>query len=131
MSEYQPGTCNIGATERRRRRWFGITGFVLAGALAGVVLYAQLDPLLALLSFAMFFPGFLGLLQDRTSFCAAYAIREQYDFTGSGGETGAVRDKSAVPKDRVQAAKLVLGATLGAAVLTGWTYAVVAVVLAS
>lgn len=131
MSEYQPGTCNIGARERRRRRWLGITGFVLALGLAGVVVYAELDPILALGSFALFFPGFLGLLQDRTSFCAAYAVREQYDFSGSGGDRGAVRDKSAVPKDRVQAVKLVLSATLGAAVLSGATYTIVRVVLAS
>ena len=123
MSEYKPGACNIGARERRRRRWLGLTGFVLAVAYVATVIYAGLPPILLLGAFALLVPGFLGVLQDRASFCAAFAVQEQYDFSGSGGDSGQVRDKSAVPKDRVQATKLVLGAVLGAAVTTGALYA--------
>jgi hypothetical protein len=130
MAEYEPGVCNIGARERRRRRWLGITGFVMAGAYLASVVYADLPAVLALGTFAFLLPGFLGVLQDRASFCAAFAITEQYDFSGSGGDSGTVRDKSAVPKDRVQATKLVVGATLGAAVTTGACFAVATVLLA-
>lgn len=129
MSEYQPGACNIGARERRRRRWVGITGFVLAAAFVAAAVYAELPPLALLGVFVFLVPGFLGVLQDRTAFCAGFAVKERYDFSGSDGDAGAVRDKSAVPKDRVQATKMVLAAVLGAAVVTGAVYAVARVAL--
>lgn len=131
MSEYEPGACNIGARERRRRRWLGVTGFVLAAAYVATVVYAELPAVLALGTFTFLLPGFLGLLQDQASFCAAFAVTERYDFSGSGGDSGAVRDKSAVPKDRLRATKLVLGAILGAAVTTGACYAVAKIVVAT
>ena len=131
MTEYEPGVCNIGARERRRRRWLGVTGFVLAAAYVGVVLYVELPAVVLLGTVAFLFPGFMGVLQDRAAFCAGFAVREQYDFTGSGGDAGSVRDKSAVPKDRVNAAKQVLAAVLGSLVLTGAVYAFGQVLLAS
>lgn len=124
MAEYQPGVRNIGASERRRRRWVGITGFILAAAYVTSVFYAELPSLLLLPVFFLLVPGFLGVLQDLSSFSASYAVREQYDFSGSGGDAGDVRDKSAVPKDRVRATKLVLASLLGSAVVTGAIYAV-------
>lgn len=131
MVQYEPGVCNIGARERRRRRWLGVTGFVLAAVYVAVVLYAELPAVLLLGAFAFLLPGFMGVLQDRAKFCAGFAVREQYDFSGSGGESGFVRDKSAVPKDRVNATKQVLAAVLGSLVLTGAVFAAGQVLLAS
>lgn len=39
MAEYQPGVCNVGGVERRKRYAFGVAGFVVAAA-AVVAVYA-------------------------------------------------------------------------------------------
>lgn len=70
---YQPGVCNIGPHEIRRRRTAGFMGVGAAIALGAILVATDAAPLLRL---AVFFPlagGVIGFLQARRRFCVAYA----------------------------------------------------------
>ncbi|MFC7075514.1 hypothetical protein [Haloarcula halophila] len=115
MAEYQPGVCNIGRVERRRRRFAGIGSFAAAVA---VVVAVALDtvPTTALWATVPFvFGGWIGVLQDYFRFCAAFGALARYDLTGSGGGRGSAAEAEAVRADRRKALKIVLLAAVATA----------------
>ncbi|QIB73638.1 hypothetical protein GL213_11030 [Halogeometricum borinquense] len=95
MAEYQPGVCNIGEAEQRRRyalgsvaavatlglvTWvFGFDGPVWALALAGVPLFGTAE----------------GYLQARYQFCAGFASLGIYDVSEKGNDRREVSDEAA------------------------------------
>ncbi len=90
MPTYEPGVCNIGRDETRKRYALAAFGFV-AAALFCLALFAFELPRTALLvSFAFLLLGFEGLYQGLFGFCAGFAARGIYDFTGSGGGRGRI-----------------------------------------
>lgn len=132
MAEYEPGVCNIGTRERRKRRILGIASLV--GGAAYVVAVIAVDwPAVALLaSFVFAFFGVLNLLQASEGFCAGLAMAERYDFSGSGdgeagsgdGEAGSVHNAAAVRADRLHAGRLTAKALVLALVATLAVYLV-------
>lgn len=128
MSEYQPGVCNIGSDERRKRRTAGV---VSAGAAGGVTLFvlAAGYPETALLwTFPLWVGGFVGFFQDRLGFCVGLGVLARYDLTGSGGGAGTVSESAAVRRDRRRAAEVLGYALLAALVTTAAVYSVAVVV---
>lgn len=118
MSAYQPGRCNIGRRQRRRRLLVAATAFVAAG-LTAVATAAGLVPEPALLATFVFLAvGFEYGFQAITSFCVRLALLSRYDFRGEGGEAGSVGDSSARYDDQVQAAKITVAALVLAALTT-------------
>jgi hypothetical protein len=103
VSEYQPGTCNIGRNERKKRRVAGTLSFLVAvGYVAFVVATGRPDTLL-LGSFPFLFGGFIGVVQDRMGFCVAFGALARYDLSGSGGDAGQVTNEEALKRDRIRA----------------------------
>jgi len=104
---YAPGACNIGPWEIRRRRAFGIAGFVVAAVLlAGLVIAGAPAPwrLLVLLPA---WAGAFSWIQARRRFCAAYAMAGISNF--ADGEAG--RQAVADPEARKADARAVMRLT--------------------
>ena len=71
---YVPGACNIGSWEIRRRRAFGIAGFVAAAILFAGLVAAGAPPVSRVLVLLPAWGGTFSWLQARRRFCAAYAM---------------------------------------------------------
>ncbi|MCG1004455.1 MULTISPECIES: hypothetical protein [Halobacterium] len=84
MTEYQPGACNIGHAERRKRYLSGVAGFGAAALLVVAVATLHADPAWLLAAVAPLFVGFLGVVQARAKFCVGFAMAGVYDVSGSG-----------------------------------------------
>ncbi|QLH79764.1 hypothetical protein HZS55_21790 [Halosimplex rubrum] len=124
MSEYQPGVCNIGRDERRKRRTLGAVSFLAAAAYVGVVLGTGRPAGLLLGSFPLLFGGFVGVVQDRMGFCAGFGALARYDLSGSGGGAGSVAEEEAVKQDRIKAFQVVAVAAAAAVLATMAVYGV-------
>ena len=124
MSEYQPGVCNIGRDERRKRRTAGLLG--AAGAVgATLFVFATGRPASALLwTFPLWFGAFVGFFQDRLGFCVGFGALARYDLSGSGGDAGSVSDAEAVRRDRRRAIEVLAYAALAALATTAAVYGI-------
>ncbi len=99
---YQPGVCNIGPAEIRRRRFIGYAGIGAAVAL-GLVLIAIDAPEIARLLVALpLAAGFEGLIQARLRFCAGYGLAGVRNL-GEIGQAERVEDAVARAADRRRA----------------------------
>jgi hypothetical protein len=109
---YQPGVCNIGPAEIRRRRLIGYAGIGAAVAL-GLVLIASDAPAIARLLVALpLAAGFDGLIQARLRFCAGYGMAGLRNM-GDIGQAERIEDPVARAADRRRA--LVIRGTAAAA----------------
>jgi hypothetical protein len=72
---YQPGACNIGPAEIRRRRAAGVLGVAAAIALGALLIALDAPPLARLLVALPLALGFSGFLQAHLHFCANYGWR--------------------------------------------------------
>ena len=120
---YQPGSCNIGPAEIRRRRQVGHAG--LAATLLGLtgLVVIGADPLWRVL---LFFPAAIsasGYLQAALHFCAGFGSRGIYNF-GPLGRQEQVTDADALSRDRAMSNRIGLGAAA-----IGLVVAVIAVML--
>lgn len=124
MSEYQPGTCNIGAHGRRRRRFGGTIGFLVAVAYVIAVIIANMPTDYLLGTVLFLFGGFTGVFQARFGFCVAFAALARYDLSGSGGGSGSISEQTALRRDRRQALKITLYAAVAAVSVTVVLYGI-------
>ncbi|WP_436906792.1 hypothetical protein [Halosimplex marinum] len=124
MSEYQPGVCNIGRDERRKRRALGAVSFLAAAVYVGFVVATGRPAGLLLGSFPLLFGGFMGVVQARMGFCAGFGALARYDLSGSGGDSGSVAEAEAVKQDRVKAFQVVAVSAAAAVVTTMAVYGV-------
>jgi len=129
MSQYRPGVCNIGREERRKRRTAGALSFVAAAAYTLFVIGTGRPAGLLLGTFPFLFGGFVGAVQHRMGFCAAFGALARYDLSGSGGGTGTVGDRAAVRQDRVRAFQVIAAAMAAAIVTTMVVYGIGIVVV--
>ncbi|MFT4931143.1 MAG: hypothetical protein ACI91T_001018 [Natronomonas sp.] len=129
MTEYQPGVCNIGADEQRKRQFAGAAGFLVAIAYVLAVVLADLPTNYLLVTFVFLFGGFIGYFQARFRFCVAFAALARYDLSGSGGGTGTISEEEALRRDRRQAVKITLYAAGAAAAVTVVVYGIGLVML--
>lgn len=114
--DYQPGTCNIGKAETKKRAYLGMAGFVLAAAVMTGILYLQWSTL-ALGPLLLFFAiGFEGYFQTRYRFCAGFAVQGVYDVSEDGESRQEVTDEKAHREDIKKALKIHLYA-IGSAML--------------
>ncbi|WP_459194762.1 hypothetical protein [Halosimplex sp. J119] len=124
MAEYQPGVCNIGANERKKRRIAGGVSLLATAVYAGFVLATGRPDGLLLGAFPLLFGGFVGIVQDRMGFCAAFGALARYDLSGSGGGAGSVGDEQAVKRDRIRAFQVIAISGAAAVVATMALYGV-------
>ncbi|MGB9964384.1 hypothetical protein [Halobacterium hubeiense] len=86
MPAYQPGACNIGPAERRKRYLTGVAGFAATALLVAAVATLHADRAWLLAAVAPLFVGFLGVLQARKRFCVGFAMAGVYDVSADGGD---------------------------------------------
>ena len=101
--EYQPGVCNIGPTQQRRRLLLGVGSLVAAGAYVAAVV-ALAWPRWALIATVVpLYGAAMGALQYRERFCIGFAGMGVFDV---GGGTSEVHNEQALAADRKQAVRL-------------------------
>jgi len=108
---YRPGACNIGPAEIARRRRAGWIGLGLAVAWAGLTVLAAAEPLVRFVVVVPLAGAFVGFLQARRRFCAAYGFLGLRNF-GPLGAADRVVDEEARRRDRIAALRLVGEAVL-------------------
>ena len=117
MSEYQPGTCNIGSAEIAKRKqtgWIGVGATVVLG-LALVSFHVP-----AVWRLSLFAPAFLaatGFLQGFMHFCAAFGMRGVFNFGPQVGKTEQVEQAEYRRKDKQKALQIITYSALIAIVL--------------
>lgn len=113
---YQPGACNIGPAEIRRRRDAGFLG-VGAAILLGAVLVAIDAPSAARWLVALpLAAGIVGFAQARFRFCAAYGLMGVRNFGPLGSQEQV--EQGALAADRRRALAIGGGSVLLAVLLT-------------
>jgi hypothetical protein len=114
--EYQPGVCNIGPDEIRRRRNVGHTGLTATVGLLGALLWLDAPPVSRLIVALPAMISASGYLQAALRFCAGYGARGLLNF-GPAGQPVAVPDEAAAAADRRKARQISLASfAIGAAV---------------
>ena len=106
MAEYQPGVCNIGKNEIRKRYTLAAAGFLIAAIVTYAILALSLPKWALVFSFIILVMGFEGFYQGYFKFCAGFAAAGRYDFTGSQGSAGTVADRQAHKKDMEKARQI-------------------------
>lgn len=119
---YRPGVCNIGKNEIRKRYVTGVVGFIIAGIVALAIAEFSLPTWSLLVCFFPLFIGAEGLLQGYSKFCAGFAARSIFDFSGSSDERGEVTDKQAHNLDMRKARRINLYSLVMTAVVTTLVY---------
>lgn len=115
-SDYQPGVCNIGPAEIRRRRRVGHIGFATTLGLLALLLVIDAPPLTRLLIALPAAVSASGYLQAALKFCAGFAQVGVFNF-GDAGDQIAVVDEAARAADRRRARQISLTSfAIGAAV---------------
>jgi hypothetical protein len=122
MGSYRPGVCNIGKNEIRKRYAIGLVGLLIAGALVYVIVQLSLPTWFLVVCFFPLFLGAEGFLQGYFKFCAGFAARSIFDFSGSNNEKGKVTDKEAHDLDMRKAMGINLYSLVMAAVVTAIIY---------
>ena len=122
---YQPGVCNIGPQEIRRRRRAGHAGLAASVVLLAILVAVGAPPLARLLVAIPAAVAASGYLQAWLKFCAGFGSRGIFNF-GEIGETHEVIDAEAHARDRSRSrqiglASLAIGVAVGiVAALLPW-----------
>jgi len=118
--EYQPGVCNIGPAQQRRRLLLGAVSLVLAAGLVAAVVALAWPRRALLLSVFPLYGAAMGFFQYRERFCVGFAGVGVFDV---GDGTHQVLDEAALAADRKRAvrlnAKSVAVGALGAVAIYG------------
>ncbi|MFB6078680.1 MAG: hypothetical protein ABEJ80_06860 [Halarchaeum sp.] len=116
-ASYQPGRCNIGGRERKRRYAYAAVALAAAALFAlGTLLGPVPDEVMP----AVFVPLALGIewyLQASRKFCAVLAMLGRYSFEESDA-AGTVDDPSKRRADRTTAFRMTATSVVAAALIT-------------
>lgn|SRR3990170_3254169 len=112
IGEYQPGVCNIGPAEVRRRRQAEYLGFGAAIVLGAALLLIDAPPVARLLIAVPLAGGLSGFLQARARFCANYGWRGIRNM-GPIGAAERITDPEERSVDRRRSLRIVGASVLG------------------
>ena len=101
--EYQPGVCNIGPTQQRRRLLLGVGSLALAVAFVAAVVSLAWPQWSLILTVFPLYGAAMGGLQYRERFCIGFAGMGVFDV---GGGTSEIQNEAALAADRKKAVKL-------------------------
>ncbi|OTE99042.1 hypothetical protein [Halorubrum sp. SD683] len=101
--EYQPGVCNIGPTQQRRRLLLGVGSLALAAAFVAAAVSFAWPRWSLILSVFPLYGAAMGALQYRERFCIGFAGIGVFDV---GGGTSEIENEEALAADRRKAVKL-------------------------
>jgi hypothetical protein len=121
VSEYIPGTCNIGKAEIRQRQIVALIGLALSvSALIGFI-STKASPSIRLGIFLPLTIFSVGYVQSRKKFCLAFGFMGTFNFARLG-KMSKVVDKASLAADRKTAAIILLQSLGLAAILTFAVY---------
>jgi len=121
VSEYIPGTCNIGKAEIRQRQVVALIGlFLSVSALIGFI-STKASPSIRLGIFLPLTIFSVGFVQSRKKFCLAFGFMGTFNFARLG-KMSKVVDKASLAADRKTAAIILLQSLGLAAILTVAVY---------
>ena len=121
VSEYVPGTCNIGKAEIRQRQVVALIGlFLSVSALIGFI-STKASPSIRLGIFLPLTIFSVGFVQSRKKFCLAFGFMGTFNFARLG-KMSKVVDKASLAADRKTAAIILLQSLGLAAILTVAVY---------
>ena len=101
--EYQPGVCNIGPTQQRRRLLLGVGSLAVAAAFVAAVV-ALAWPRWALIAAVIpLYGAAMGGLQYRERFCIGFAGMGVFDVGDGANE---IQNEEALAADRKKAVRL-------------------------
>ena len=118
MSEYLAGSCNIGASEIKRRKQGAILGGILYLVTAISFLVTDAPTSTRLISFIPAMLLSAGFIQSRRKFCVAYGFLGIFNFEKLGN-TKQITINQDLKADRRYAVRLLLQSAVAAIVLTG------------
>ncbi|ELZ43013.1 hypothetical protein C463_10435 [Halorubrum californiense DSM 19288] len=101
--EYQPGVCNIGPTQQRRRLLLGVGSLLAAVAYVAAVVALAWPRWALVLSVVPLYGAAMGALQYRERFCVGFAGMGVFD-VGEGANE--IENEEALAADRKKAVKL-------------------------
>jgi hypothetical protein len=113
---YQPGVCNIGPAEIRRRRRIGYLGVAGAVALGAVLVLVDVPSWSRLAVAAPLMVGFSGFIQAHLRFCAGFGMAGLRNMDELGAQV-AVDDADARAADRRTALRIHGASVAGALAL--------------
>ena len=98
-SDYEPGVCNIGPAEIRRRRMAGHVGAIATLVVLAVLVVLDAPPVARLILILPAAGAASGYLQAWLKFCAVFGSRGVFNF-GSLGDWTKITDDDALARDR-------------------------------
>jgi hypothetical protein len=121
VSEYIPGTCNIGKAEIRQRQIVALIGLALSvSALIGFI-STKASPSIRLGIFLPLTIFSVGYVQSRKKFCLAFGFMGTFNFARLG-KMSKVVDKASLAADRKTAAIILLQSLGLSAAITAVIY---------
>jgi len=121
VSEYIPGTCNIGKAEIRQRQIVALVGLALSvSALIGFI-STKASPSIRLGIFLPLTIFSVGYVQSRKKFCLAFGFMGTFNFARLG-KMSKVVDKTSLAADRKTAAIILLQSLGLSAAITAVIY---------
>ena len=116
--EYQPGVCNIGAWEVKRRRRSAIAGFAISTILLAVLVVTGVPAVLRLLVLFPLWGSVVSWLQARRQFCVGFAVARMSNFEDEESGRERVDDEAAHRADMRTVRGLTIDGFLIAAPIT-------------
>jgi hypothetical protein len=117
-SEYQPGVCNIGAWEIRRRRRSAIVGFAISAVLLAVLVATGVPAVARLLVVFPLWGSVVSWLQARRQFCVGFAVARMSNFADEEAGRERVDDEAAHRADMRTVRRMTIDGFLIAAPIT-------------
>lgn len=125
MTGYQPGVCNIGKNEIRKRYGLAVVAFLISALFVFAALLFKLPHWAMLFTIIPLVMGFEGFYQGYFRFCAGFAAAGKYDFTGSGGSAKKVTDLASHRKDLQKAMQIHLYSIISSIIVVAIIYFVI------
>jgi hypothetical protein len=119
--QYQPGVCNIGPAEIRRRRRIGYLGLAGTAILAAALLVSGAPDWMRLAIALPMAVALSGLIQAQLRFCAGYGMAGLQNM-GEPGQQARVEDGAARAADR-RKALLINAASMAGGLAAGIAFA--------
>ncbi|TKX73146.1 hypothetical protein EXE46_14765 [Halorubrum sp. GN11_10-6_MGM] len=124
--EYQPGVCNIGPTQQRRRLLLGVGSLAVAAAFVAAVVTLSWPRWALIAAVLPLYGAAMGALQYRERFCIGFAGMGVFDVGDGANE---IQNEAALAADRKKAVRLNAKAVGIGVVATAVVYGAVAVLL--
>ncbi|QUO47533.1 hypothetical protein [Halorubrum ruber] len=101
--EYQPGVCNIGPTQQRRRLLLGVGSLLVAAVYVAAVVALAWPRWALIASVVPLYGAAMGALQYRERFCIGFAGMGVFDVGDGANE---IQNEAALAADRKKAVRL-------------------------